>query len=502
MLCLCALTDVDAIFIFAILHRQKNLVKTYNNLSDIQADINSGIITLSGLVDYYLANIEKNKDLNAFLEVFSDTARVSAREIDDKIKRGRQGKLAGMVIAIKDNICYAGHKVSASSKIIEDFQSLYTSTAVERLLAEDAIIIGRTNCDEFAMGGSNENSAFGPVKNPHNNKKVPGGSSGGSAAAVAADLCLAALGSDTGGSIRQPASFCGVIGLKPTYGRISRHGLIAYASSFDQIGPFTRSAQDAALLLDVMAGKDDHDSTASSHPKDDYTSLMAEDRKYKIAYISDYLEREGLTKEIKDKIIRIIEDLKQAGHIVEAVEFPYLDHVVPAYYVLTTAEASSNLSRYGGVLYGYRSPGAEDIDSTFRKSRSEGFGKEVKRRIMLGTFVLSSGYYDAYYARAQKLRRVLRDKTLEIFKNYDLILTPTTPNVAFEIGQIADPVAMYLEDIFTVHANLAGIPAISIPVGKNAQNLPFGLQLMAPPFMEANLLNMCNKLLDTEFIHI
>lgn len=490
---------MGSIFIFA--DHQIRIVKTYNSLAELKADIDAGNITVAELVDYYLENIEKNKELNAFLEVFGDEAKKKAAEVDKKIKSGKAGRLAGMVMAIKDNICYAGHRVSASSKILKDFKSLYSSTVISRLIEEDAIIIGRLNCDEFAMGGSNENSAFGPVKNPFDKKRVPGGSSGGSAAAVAADLCLAALGSDTGGSIRQPASFCGVVGLKTTYGRISRHGLIAYASSFDQIGPLTRSAYDAALLLEVMAGNDPHDSTCSAHKKDDYVSLLKSNNKYRIAFIKDYLEKEGLNAEIKKKVLKLIDELKQAGHTVEAVDFPYLDYVVPAYYVLTTAEASSNLSRYGGILYGYRSPQAVDIDSTFRKSRSEGFGKEVKRRIMLGTFVLSSGYYDAYYAKAQKLRRLLRDKTMEIFSNYDLILTPATPNHAFEIGKIADPVAMYLEDIFTVHANLAGIPAIVVPAGRDSDNLPVGIQLMAPPFKEASLLNMCNNILQSEFIH-
>ena len=476
-------------------------MKTYNKLSEIKNDISAGNTSLVKLVEYYLNKINAAKDLNAFLEVFEDVHQHAAT-IDKKIKSGSAGKLAGMVLAIKDNICYAGHKVSASSKILENFKSLYSSTAVDRLLAEDALIIGRLNCDEFAMGGSNENSAYGPVRNPHNKQKVPGGSSGGSAAAVAADLCLAALGSDTGGSIRQPASFCGVIGLKPTYGRISRHGLIAYGSSFDQIGPITRSAEDAAILLEVMAGEDNFDATASKHDKENYLNQIENGKKYRIAYVKDYMEKEGLSSVIKEQMQSLLDKLKGEGHTVEPVEFPYLDYMVPAYYVLTTAEASSNLSRYGGILYGYRSPKAHDIDSTFRKSRSEGFGKEVKRRIMLGTFVLSSGYYDAYYAKAQKLRRVLRDKTLDILNSYDLIMTPTTPNVAFEIGQIADPVAMYLEDIFTVHANLAGIPAISVPIGKNKDRMPFGVQFMAAPFKEALLLNMCNIVLDKEFIHI
>ena len=488
-----------SIFIFA--DPRTKIVKTYNSLEELKSDIDAGNTTVSEMVEYYLENIEKNKDLNVFLEVFYEESKKRAVEIDKKIKAGTAGKLAGMVIAIKDNICFAGHKVSASSRILENFKSLYSSTAVSRLIEEDVIIIGRLNCDEFAMGGSNENSAFGPVKNPIDKKRVPGGSSGGSAAAVAADLCLAALGSDTGGSIRQPASFCGVVGLKTTYGRISRHGLIAYASSFDQIGPITRSAYDAAVLMDVMAGFDENDSTSSAHPKEDYVAFLNSNKKYRIAYIKDYLEKKGLSEDIKSKMLSLIKQLKDTGHTVEAVNFPYLDYVVPAYYVLTTAEASSNLSRYGGILYGYRSPKAEDIDSTFRKSRSEGFGKEVKRRIMLGTFVLSSGYYDAYYAKAQKLRRLLKDKTMEIFSNYDLILTPTTANPAFEIGKIADPVAMYLEDIFTVHANLAGIPAISVPAGRSSDHLPFGIQFMAPPFQEASLLNMCNNILQSEFIH-
>jgi aspartyl-tRNA(Asn)/glutamyl-tRNA(Gln) amidotransferase subunit A len=410
--------------------------------------------------------------------------------IDQKIMAKKPlGKLAGVIVALKDNICLQGHKVSASSKILENFTSLYSSTVVERLLAEDAIIIGRTNCDEFAMGSSNENSAFGPVLNPVNEKTVPGGSSGGSAAAVAAGLCHVALGSDTGGSIRQPASFCGVVGFKPTYGRVSRWGLIAYASSFDQIGPLTKTVDDAALVLEVIAGKDEFDSTVSSKPVPAYSKSTSLNKKLKVAYLKECFESEGLDKEIKARIEEILSRLKSEGHTVEAVDFPYLEFLVPTYYVLTTAEASSNLARFGGVPYGYRSKNATDLESTFKKSRSEGFGKEVKRRIMLGTFVLSAGYYDAYYAKGQQVRRMVRDKTLEILKNYDVIVTPSTPGTAFEFGKnSADPIKMYLEDIFTVQANIAGVPAISVPAGKSKDNMPFGVQLMSAPFTEELLL--------------
>lgn len=464
-------------------------MKSYTSLSAIREDLGAGRLSCAALVDHYLERIEAQKDLNAFLEVFGESARAKAKEVDEKLSAGKAGRLAGMVIALKDNICYTGHKVSASSKILGDFVSPYSSTVVERLLAEDAIIIGRTNCDEFAMGSSNENSAFGNVRNPHDPKRVPGGSSGGSATAVAAGLCLAALGTDTGGSIRQPASFCGVVGLKPTYGRISRWGIIAYASSFDQVGPLTNNVDDAALLLEVMAGADEFDSTLSTKPVAAYSKELDKPGKLRIAYLADCLEKDGLDPEIKARLEEVMEQLKKDGHTVEAARFPYLDYLVPAYYVLTTAEASSNLARYDGIRYGYRSPNATDLESTYKKSRSEGFGPEVKRRIMLGTFVLSAGYYDAYYSKAQKVRRLLRDKTQEIFDSYDLILLPTTPGAAFEFGaNSADPIKMYLEDIFTVQANLTGFPAISVPAGKNKAGLPFGIQLMARRFEESQLL--------------
>lgn len=444
----------------------------------------------------FLERISQNTHLNAFLEVFDEEALSLASKIDEKIKAGTANKLAGLVIGIKDNICYKNHKVSASSKILVGFESLYDATVMERLKKEDAIIIGRLNCDEFAMGSSNENSAFGNVLNPLDNSRVPGGSSGGSTAAVAADLCLAALGSDTGGSIRQPASFCGVVGLKPTYGRVSRYGLIAYASSFDQIGPITKNIEDAARIMEVIAGADDYDSTVSSKSVPAYSKEMAFNGSAKIAYIKDCLENEGLDPEIKQGINDIIAELKNEGHVVEAVDFPFLEYLVPSYYVLTTAEASSNLSRFDGIHYGYRSPAAFDLESTYKKSRSEGFGKEVKRRIMLGTFVLSAGYYDAYYSKAQKVRRLLHDKTQEILASYDFILMPSTPGTAFEIGKkTSDPIVMYLEDIFTVQANLTGVPAISLPLGKHSNGLPFGVQLMANKFEESKLLAFSQHLM-------
>jgi len=471
-------------------------VYSFQSISVLQRDLFNGSITCTGILQELLVEIQSNKHLNAYLEVFHDSASQQAKLVDEKIKQGKAGKLAGVVIAIKDNIAYKNHKVSASSKILENFTSLYSSTVVERLLAEDAIIIGRTSCDEFAMGSSNENSAFGKVLNPVNTNTVPGGSSGGSAVVVAANLCHVALGSDTGGSIRQPASFCGVVGLKPTYGRVSRWGLLAYASSFDQIGPITKNVEDAALILEVIAGTDDFDSTSSTRPVDEYEkNIQVPNKNLKIAYLKDCLDSPGLDAEVRQITLNAIEKLKESGYCVEPVEFPYLDYLVPAYYVLTTAEASSNLSRYDGVHFGYRSPNATDLESTYKKSRTEGFGKEVKRRIMLGTFVLSAGYYDAYYSKAQKVRRLLRDKTNEILANYDVILTPSTPGVAFEFGKnTKDPIQMYLEDIFTVQANMVGVPAISVPAGRNTADMPIGIQLMGKPFEEASMLNLAKQI--------
>jgi aspartyl-tRNA(Asn)/glutamyl-tRNA(Gln) amidotransferase subunit A len=455
----------------------------YRSISQVKEALLSGKSVLE-ITQGYLKLIEQNSHLNAFLEVFENSVLESAQTVDQKLKEGKAGKLAGVVIGIKDNICYKNHRVSAASKILKGFESIYTATALQRLIDEDAIIIGRLNCDEFAMGSSNENSAFGPVENNLKKNYVPGGSSGGSAVAVSAGLCTVSLGSDTGGSVRQPASWTGTYGLKPTYGRISRYGLIAYASSFDQIGTFTNNIEDTRLLLSIMAGKDEFDSTSSSIPLKEKVRVS---EKLKIGVISECSNHPGLDEEVKSFLSQKINALKSAGHEVVELSFPYLDYLVPAYYVLTTAEASSNLARFDGVHYGYRSPNAVGVEQTYINSRSEGFGAEVKRRIMAGTFVLSHGYYDAYYTKAQKVRRILKDKTDEMFKNVDFLLMPTTPSTAFEMNAIKDNIQMYLQDIFTVHANLTGNPAMSIPLGNHSNGLPFGIQIMTDRFKEGEL---------------
>jgi aspartyl-tRNA(Asn)/glutamyl-tRNA(Gln) amidotransferase subunit A len=455
--------------------------------SDLRKHLEGGG-SLREVVEGYLRNIKSGEELNAFLEVYEEEALERADAVQEKIRAGNAGSLAGMVIGLKDNICYEGHRVSASSKILEGFESVYSATVVERLIHEDAIIIGRLNCDEFAMGASNENSAYGPVLNAKDPKRVPGGSSGGSVVAVQAGLCFAALGSDTGGSIRQPASFTGTVGAKPTYGRVSRWGLLAYASSFDQIGPVTHTVADNAKILEVIAGGDDYDATCSNQPVPSYLPQPVES-KLKIAVITDCLEDTGLDKEIKGYTEKLMEQLESEGHEVETVPFPYLDVMVPCYYVLTTAEASSNLSRYSGMLYGHRSQESANVDTTITESRTEGFGPEVKRRIMTGTFVLSEAYYDAYYSKAQKVRRIIKEKTEELLETYDAIMLPTTPTVAFELGEKAsDPIAMYLADIYTVQAPLAGLPAISVPVhNQHSTGMPFGIQLIGRSFGEREL---------------
>jgi aspartyl-tRNA(Asn)/glutamyl-tRNA(Gln) amidotransferase subunit A len=472
------------------------VLSTPNSIREARSAITSGQYTLVELVQYYLDRI-KASDINAFTEVFDSRALAAAKTIQNKIEAGTAGKLAGLVIGFKDVICIKGEKVSASSKILENFTSVFDATVTTRLTEEDAIIIGRLNCDEFAMGGSNENSAFGNVLNPIDKTRVPGGSSGGSAAAVAADLCLASLGSDTGGSIRQPSSFCGVVGLKPTYGRVSRHGLLAYASSFDQIGPITKNVEDAALILEVMAGEDEYDSTASQVKVPQYSQGLNSSKKHRIGYIKECVDSPGLNPEIRDYFSGLLKNLEAQGHEVFPLSFPFLDYLIPTYYVLTTAEASSNLSRYDGIHFGYQSPLAAGIENTYIRSRSEGFGPEVKRRIMLGTFVLSSGYYDAYYAKAQKVRRLIQDATNQLFESADFLLLPTTPTPAFKLGEnTADPIAMYLQDIFTVQANLAGVPGISIPMANTADGLPIGIQLMAPSFKEQELLAISSSLMN------
>ena len=462
----------------------------YSSLETVQKAIHDGVVTCTDLVEHYLDQIEANKELNIYIEVYAEEAKAKAKELDQRFKEdpSNLGRLHGMVISLKDVICYAGHKVTAASKILEGYETPFSATAVERILKEDVIIIGRVNCDQFGMGSTNENSVYGPVRNFADPAKVPGGSSGGSAVAVQSDTCLASLGSDTGGSVRQPASFCGVTGFKPTYGRISRYGLLAYASSFDQIGTLTHSVEDAALLAEIMAGPDEFDSTASTKEVEAWSSVAPSSKQIKVAYFKAALEHESLDTEVKQQTQAVIDQLKSAGHEVEAVDFDLLDYIIPSYYVLTTAEASTNLSRFDGIRYGHRSEEATNLLETYSKSRAEGFSEEVKRRIMLGTFVLSSGYYDAYYGKAQQVRRLIQDRTEQIFKDYDFIMMPAAPIQPWNIGaKVDDPVAMYLSDIFTVQANMVGAPAICLPAGNFENGMPFGIQFIANRFEEQKL---------------
>ncbi|MCU0446824.1 MAG: Asp-tRNA(Asn)/Glu-tRNA(Gln) amidotransferase subunit GatA [Microscillaceae bacterium] len=467
----------------------------YSAFRDIRQALFENRLTCVDLVKYYLQNIENQADLNVFLSVYAEEALAQAHLIDQKIQNQTAGRLAGMVIGLKDVICYQNHPLQGGSKILNGFVSQFSATVVERLLAEDAIIIGRQNCDEFAMGSSNENSAFGVVRNAADKNRVPGGSSGGSAVAVQANMCLASLGSDTGGSVRQPAAFCGLVGLKPTYSRISRYGLVAYASSFDCIGIITQNVEDNALLLEIIAGGDAFDSTVSFRAVPKYSQSLNFSQKPKIAYLREAVESAGLSEAVRVHTRQKLDFLRQAGYVVEAVDFPLIKYILPTYYILTTAEASSNLARFDGVRYGYRSPQAQDLRNMYVRSRQEGFGAEVQRRIMLGTFVLSADYYDAYYTKAQKVRRLIQEATNEIFKKYDFLVMPTTPRTAFEIGALTgDPIQMYLEDLFTVQANLVGKPAISIPNGVDEKGLPIGFQIMADSFQEADLLAFANYL--------
>jgi aspartyl-tRNA(Asn)/glutamyl-tRNA(Gln) amidotransferase subunit A len=476
----------------------------FSTIKDYHKALQNGQTTCVEAVRFYVDAIRATASLNAYLEVYEEEALERAAALDaQRTAGGTFGALHGVVVGLKDVLCYKGHVVSAASRILDGFHAIYHATAVEKLLDAGAIIIGRHNCDEFAMGSSNENSAFGVVKNALDTTRVPGGSSGGSAVAVQAGLCMVSLGSDTGGSVRQPADFCGIIGLKPTYGRISRYGLIAYASSFDQIGIFAGSIEDAALTLEVIAGADAFDSTVSEQPVPAYTQALetvSDKPQYKLAYFREALEHPGLDPEIKAATEAYIKKLSDAGHTVEAVDFELLEYVVPAYDVLTTAEASSNLSRYDGVKYGYRAP-CQDMDLTalYKATRSQGFGKEVQRRIMLGSFVLSAGYFDAYFTKAQQVRRILSDRTKAIFSQYDALISPTVPSPAFKFGEMShDPVEMFLADIYTVFANLVGIPGISIPLFKHSNGMPFGLQVMASHFDEVSLLRISKDMMSLQ----
>jgi aspartyl-tRNA(Asn)/glutamyl-tRNA(Gln) amidotransferase subunit A len=449
--------------------------------------------TASALVDEFYRKIAaEDGEIHAYLTLAEERARRQAKNIDDLVaKGGPLPALAGVPVGIKDVMVTKGVRSTAGSKILENFIPPYNCTAVTRLEVAGAIILGKLNCDEFAMGSSNENSAYGPVRNPRDRSRVPGGSSGGSAAAVAAGTAVATLGSDTGGSIRQPASFCGVVGLMPTYGRVSRYGLIAFASSLDHIGPLTRTVKDAALILNCIAGRDPLDSTSANVPVPDYAEEMEKPvRGLKLGMPKEYFA-EGLDMEVRASVEAAIAGLKAQGCEIVPISLPHTSYAVPAYYVIATAEASANLARFDGVRYGYRSANPRTLSELYRRSRDEAFGTEVKRRIMLGTYALSSGYYDAYYLKAQKVRTLIARDFEEAFKQVDAIVTPTTPTAAFKLGEkTGDPLAMYLADIYTVTGDLAGVPGISVPCGKTVTGLPIGLQILGRHFEESTVLRV------------
>ena len=457
--------------------------------------LEQGATTCEYITQHYLAAIDDGKRFNAFLSVFRDQSLERARSVDRKVRAGNAGRLAGMVVGIKDAICVQNERVTCASRMLEHFVSLYSATAVERLVREDAIIIGKTNMDEFAMGSSTENSAFGPVLHPIDESRVPGGSSGGSCVAVAAGQAHTSLGTDTGGSIRQPASFCGIVGLKPTYGRVSRYGLVAMASSFDQIGPFALSVRDASRVLQVIAGHDERDSTSARVPVPDYTANLTGDLRGLRVGIPREASAEGLNPEVAAAVEATIDRLREQGCVIEEVSLPHSEYVISAYYILMTAEASSNLARFDGARYGFRSPDARNLQEAYVKSRSEGFGAETKRRIMLGTYVLSAGYYDAYYRKAQRVRRLIQQDFFSAFRSVDCILMPTAPTTAFRLGEkVDDPLEMYLSDVYTVSANLAGIPAVSVPCGADSRGLPVGVQLLGKHFDESTILKAADFL--------
>jgi len=494
----------------------------------VQEQIKSGNTSLLEIVDSYVDTIKKsNPEINAFVHFDEEDVRSKASLIQKKIEKNEAGSLAGFVVGVKDVICEKGKKVTCSSNILRNFESIYDATVIKKLLAEDALLIGRTNMDEFAMGSSTENSIYGPSRNPHNTDYVVGGSSGGSAAAVAANMCDTTLGSDTGGSIRQPASYCGVVGLKPTYSRVSRYGLVAYASSFDSIGPFAHSVTDAAVMLEHISGFDPHDNSSSKKEVESYgEGLDDHSRKLTVGVPKEYFG-DGLDPEIKAGIEDQLKGLEGLNVVLKPVTLPHMKYAISAYYILATAEASSNLARYDGVRYGHRADfkkieeelssdrqelrnslkgkSAAEIENAFvdldsplvrlyKKSRTEGFGKEVKRRILLGTYVLSAGYYDAYYAKAQKVRRLIKNDFLSAFEDVDVIVSPTAPTTAFKIGEnMNDPLQMYLNDVYTISANLAGICGISVPAGVHSNGLPYGIQFMGNSFHEKDILSAARR---------
>ena len=459
---------------------------------ELMEKLGNNELTSEEITKAYVDRInDKEKDVNAFVTTLCDEALEKAKKMDEKRKSGDiKSNLAGIPIGIKDNLCTKGVKTTCSSRMLEDFIAPYDATVVENLNNEDLIDLGKLNMDEFAMGASTEYSYFKKTSNPWNLKRVPGGSSGGSAAAVAAELVPWALGSDTGGSIRQPASFCGVVGLKPTYGLVSRYGLVAFASSLDQIGPITKDVTDAAILLNLIAGHDERDTTSYDMPKKDYTKALKGDVKgLKIGIPKEYFG-EGINEEVKEKLEEAIETYKKLGAEVEEISLDIAKYALATYYIIACAEASSNLGRFDGIRYGHRAENFSNLKELYRNSRSEGFGAEVKRRIILGTYVLSSGYYDAYYKKAQQVRTLVKREFDKAFEKYDVLLTPTSPTVAFEMGTRSNnPLEMYLADICTVSVNIAGLPGISIPCGVNSENMPIGMQLIGNKFEEEKILN-------------
>lgn len=465
------------------------------NLWQVKELLDKGEVTSEQLTSMCFEQIEKTKEINALLSLCKESALKTAKEIDEKRKRGEKlGALAGIPVVLKDNINYINTKTTCASKFLENWVSPFTATCAQKLIDAGAVIIGKANMDEFAMGSSTENSAFGVTKNPCNTAYVPGGSSGGSAASVASKQCFASLGTDTGGSIREPASFCGVVGLKPTYGRVSRSGVVAFASSLDQVGPFTRCAKDSAIMLSVLAGKDKLDMTSSSVEVENYVQEIKGDVKGLKIGIAKQFFSDKLDDEVKTKIQNAISVLTKNGATTIEIDLPSIDVALAVYYIVSSAEAASNLARFDGIRYGVRAKNYEDLVDLYVKSRTQGFGKEVKRRIMLGNYVLSSGYFDAFYRKAKKVQKIIKQEFLEAFKKCDIIISPTTATTAFKIGEKSDDhVAMYLNDIFTVPINIAGLPAMSIPCGVSEKNgMPIGMQIIAPHFEEGRIFNVAD----------
>lgn len=458
---------------------------------ELAEQIKKGQTTAVEAMEAVIAQIDsREEELNCYVTIDKDAARKAAKEAQEAIEAGKlTGPLAGVPVAIKDNMCTEGMLTTCSSKILENFVPQFSSEAVIKLKEAGAVIIGKTNMDEFAMGSTTETSAYGVTKNPVNPEHVPGGSSGGSAAAVAADECFFALGSDTGGSIRQPASYCGVVGMKPTYGTVSRYGLIAYGSSLDQIGPLCKDVTDCAVVMEVIAGHDKKDSTSVERKDTDFTKALVDDVKgMKIGIPKDYFG-EGLDPQVKEAVLNAAELLRSKGAIVEEFDLSLVEYAIPAYYTIAAAEASSNLERFDGVKYGYRAKDFEGLHSMYKKTRSQGFGAEVKRRIMLGSFVLSSGYYDAYYLKALRVKALIKKAFDDAFAKYDVILGPVAPTTAPKLGaSLSDPIKMYLSDIYTISVNLAGLPGISVPCGRDKNGLPIGVQLIADCFNEKKLI--------------